>query len=81
MKNQLVAPVVNAQFAAPTGRESNAGRAPAETVGRSLGYTENELLFAFDVLNRFDWQRPAEQDEEAEEEKTKQPGPDRDQAA
>jgi hypothetical protein len=81
MKNQFVAPIAKTLFAADTGREPNADRVPPETVGRSLGYSENELLFAFDVLDRFDWQRRASQDEETEKEKAGQPGSERDRAA
>jgi hypothetical protein len=84
MKNQFVARVVKALFATPARKEPNAGHVPPKAVGRSLGYTEKELSIALEVLDRFDWQRPAEQsdrNEEATEEKAGQPGSDRNQAA
>jgi hypothetical protein len=41
-------------------REPSADEAPVEVVARTLGYTEKELLFAGNVLNRFTWRYPAE---------------------
>jgi hypothetical protein len=46
--------------AAVVGGKFSAGEAPLEAVGRSLGYTQNELFFANDVLTRFNWRYPAE---------------------
>ena len=60
MKNEAVTRNVKVSDATMTGREAKAGPAPLETVGRSLGYTERELVLAVDVLKRFVWQRPAE---------------------
>jgi len=60
MKNKSITLAVKEPYAAVVGGEASVGVAPVEAVGRALGYTEKELVFAADVLNRFAWRYPSE---------------------
>ncbi len=59
MNNESIFAVEESNPAVVCGKPS-AGEAPLEAVGRLLGYTQNELFFANDVLTRFRWRYPAE---------------------
>ena len=84
MKNELVTLTAKAPYGSIASGQGNSGVAPLEAVGRALGYTEKELVFAADVLNQFVWRRPAEssrKNAEATEAETIDHRLDRDHAA
>lgn len=60
MNNEISILVVKEPKTVVTGEESRAAVAPAEVVGRVLGYTEKELLLAGNVLDQFAWRYTAE---------------------
>ncbi len=55
MKNESITLAMKESGALVARGKATAGVAPVEAVGRTLGYTETELLLAGDVLNRFAW--------------------------
>jgi hypothetical protein len=64
MKNESITFARKEPSATTVCEKIGAGVAPLEALGRALGYTQKELAFAGNVLNRFVWRYPVSADHE-----------------